>query len=106
MPKCGKTATVKCKIQNVKIAMDFTSEFINYYSKWSITVDDKCGHSDIYTQENPNPTPIYWKMAAETDKIYVSGTAIVKETSEEVIINQTLTKKESADFVESDSPIL
>ena len=43
-------------------------------------------------------------MAAETDKIYVSGTAIVKETSEEVIINQTLTKKESADFVESDSP--
>ena len=104
MPSVEKTATVKCKIQNVKIAMDFTSEFINYYSKWSITVDDKCGHSDIYTQENPNPTPIYWKMAAETDKIYVSGTAIVKETSEEVIINQTLTKKESTDFVESDSP--
>lgn len=44
------------------------------------------------------------EKAAETDKIYVSGTAIVKETSEEVIINQTLTKKESADFVESDSP--
>ena len=73
MPSVEKTATVKCKIQNVKIAMDFTSEFINYYSKWSITVDDKCGHSDIYTQENPNPTPIYWKMAAETDKIYVSN---------------------------------
>ncbi|WP_297904671.1 DUF4493 domain-containing protein [uncultured Parabacteroides sp.] len=97
-----KPTTVKCKIQNVKIAMNFTSEFINHYSEWSITVDDKCGHSDIYTQENPNPAPIYWKMAAETDKIYVSGTATVKETSEKVTINQTLMKKGSADFVEGD----
>ena len=96
------TTTVKCKIQNVKIAMNFTAEFINYYDEWSITVDDKYGHSDVYTQENPDPAPVYWKMSAETDKIYVTGTATVKETGDIVPIDEVLTKKESADFTEGD----
>lgn len=99
-----KPAIVKCSIQNVKIAMDFTPEFIDFYSSWTITIDDKLGHSDVYTQENTDPKPVYWKMAPKTDKIYVTGTATVKSTGETVTLNETLTKKDSPDSEESDSP--
>lgn len=98
------STNVKCKIQNVKIAMIFTAEFKNHYSEWSITVDDKSGHLDVYTQENPDPTPVYWKIPAEKDRIWVTGTATVKETNEEIRIDQTFIKKESPDFTEGDSP--
>lgn len=99
-----KPATVKCTIQNTKIAMNFTDEFINFYESWNITVDDKKGHSEIYTQENTDPAPIYWKMASETDKIYVTGTAVIKTSGETVAINETLTKKDSEDYENGDSP--
>ena len=75
--------------------MDFTPEFIDFYSSWTITIDDKLGHSDVYTQENTDPKPVYWKMAPKTDKIYVTGTATVKSTGETVTLNETLTKKDS-----------
>ena len=99
-----KPATVKCSIQNTKIAMNFTDEFINFYKSWDITVDDKKGHSEIYTQENPDPAPVYWKMAPETDKIYVTGKAVIKTSGETVTINETLTKKDSEDYENGDSP--
>lgn len=99
-----KPATVKCSIQNTKIAMNFTDEFINFYKSWEITVDDKKGHSETYTQENPDPDPEYWKMASETDKIYVTGTAVIKTSGETVTISETLTKKDSEDYENGDSP--
>ncbi|MDY3068482.1 MAG: DUF4493 domain-containing protein [Parabacteroides sp.] len=99
-----KPATVTCSIQNTKIAMNFTDEFINFYESWNITVDDKKGHSEIYTQEKTDPAPVYWKMASETDKIYVTGTAVIKTSRETVTINETLTKKDSEDYENGDSP--
>lgn len=99
-----KATTVKCTIQSVKIMMNFSDNFKLHYSDWNITVDSKKGVSSDYSDENPDPAPVFWKMPAETDKIYVSGTATVKETGETVAFEQVLAKKESTDYEEGDSP--
>lgn len=103
-PDVEKKTTVKCKIQNVKIVMNYTPEFINKYSAWSITIDDKKGISEAYTEADKSPAAVYWKMKPETDKIYVTGEATLKDGGETVTIDQTLRKKESPDFTEGDSP--
>lgn len=99
-----KKTIVTCKIQNVKIVMNFTPEFINKYSTWSITIDDRKGNTQDYTEANNSPAAVYWKMKPETDRIYVTGTATLKDGGEMVYIDQILQKKESPDFDDGDSP--
>ena len=49
-------------------------------------------------------SPVFWKMSPETDKIYVNGTAKIASNGETVAISEILTKKDSEDYEEGDSP--
>lgn len=71
--------TITCKIQNVKITVAYTADFIQAYDSWNITVTDKKGHVAAYTKDDGTDLAgIYWKLDDSTDKIYINGSAITK----------------------------
>lgn len=99
-----KPTTVVCSIQNTQIALVFTSEFQEFYSEWNITVTDGKKLTKVYTKADKDAAPVFWKMAPETDKIYVNGTATIASNGEIVPISEVLTKKDSEDYEDGDSP--
>ncbi len=75
----GQTAEVPvvCTMQNVKISINLTAEFLATYQDWTINVTDKNGHIKTYTKaaDGNTPAPVYWKMDTSTEKLYINGTA-------------------------------
>ena len=77
----GQTAetSVVCTMQNVKISISLTEEFLATYQDWTINVTDKNGHIKTYTKaaDGETPAPVYWKMDESVETIYIniSGTA-------------------------------
>ena len=71
--------SVVCTMQNVKISISFTEEFLATYKDWHITVTDKKqdGHIKTYTKaaDGSTPAPVYWKMDESVETIYINGTA-------------------------------
>ncbi len=72
-------ASVVCTMQNVKISISLTEEFLATYQDWTITVTDKKqdGHIKTYTKaaDGSTPAPVYWKMDESVETIYINGTA-------------------------------
>lgn len=72
-------ASVVCTMQNVKISISFTEEFLATYKDWNINVTDKKqdGHIKTYTKaaDGSTPAPVYWKMDESVETIYINGTA-------------------------------
>ena len=71
--------SVVCTMQNVKISISFTEEFLATYKDWNINVTDKKqdGHIKTYTKaaDGSTPAPVYWKMDENVETIYINGTA-------------------------------
>ena len=93
----GQTAetSVVCTMQNVKISISFTEEFLATYQDWTITVTDKKqdGHIKTYTKaaDGETPAPVYWKMDESVETIYINGTAKTNG-GEDVTISGTAKK--------------
>lgn len=84
---------VQCKIQNVKITMSYTAAFLQTYESWTITVNDKKGHVEVFTKEDgTEPASVYWKLDGTVETIYIEGKAVNKTTKEEVSIYGTAKK--------------
>ena len=99
-----ETTTVKCTIQNVKIAFVPSAAFRNTYSDWTITVSDRLETSNnsdaliaTFTPANSGTDSEqayeYWKLGNDVDKIYINGTATLKEGSETVTVYGVAEKK-------------
>lgn len=99
----GKT-TVTCTIQNVKIAFVPSAAFRNTYSDWTITVSDRLETSNnsdaliaTFTPANSGTDSEqayeYWKLGNDVDKIYINGTATLKEGGETVPVYGVAEKK-------------
>ncbi len=99
-----QTTTVKCTIQNVKIAFVPSAAFRNTYSDWTITVSDRLETSNnsdalitTFTPANSGTDSEqayeYWKLGNDVDKIYINGTATLKEGSETVTVYGVAEKK-------------
>lgn len=101
----GQTSeiSVVCTMQNVKISIDLTEEFLATYDDWEFNVTDNKGHIETYTKsENGNtPAPVYWKMDESVETIYINGTAITKG-GETVTISGTARKSNLPNFEEGD----
>ena len=101
----GQTSeiSVVCTMQNVKISIDLTEEFLATYDDWEFNVTDNKGHIETYTKsKNGNkPAPVYWKMDESIETIYINGTAITKG-GEPVTISGTARKSNLPDFEEGD----
>lgn len=99
----GKT-TVTCTIQNVKIAFVPSAAFRNTYSDWTITVSDRLETSNnsdaliaTFTPANSGTDSEqayeYWKLGNDVDKIYINGTATLKDGGETVPVYGVAEKK-------------
>lgn len=103
----GQTAetSVVCTMQNVKISISFTEEFLATYQDWTITVTDKKqdGHIKTYTKaaDGETPAPVYWKMDESVETIYINGTAKTNG-GETVTISGTAKKTNLPEYEEGD----
>ncbi len=103
----GQTAetSVVCTMQNVKISISFTEEFLATYQDWTITVTDKKqdGHIKTYTKAADGSTlaPVYWKMNESVETIYINGTAKTNG-GEDVTISGTAKKSNLPEYEEGD----
>lgn len=103
----GQTAetSVVCTMQNVKISISFTEEFLATYQDWTITVTDKKqdGHIKTYTKaaDGSTPAPVYWKMDESVETIYINGTAKTNG-GEDVTISGTAKKSNLPEYEEGD----
>ena len=101
----GQTAetSVVCTMQNVKISISFTEEFLATYQDWTINVTDKNGHIKTYTKaaDGETPAPVYWKMDEGVETIYINGTAKTNG-GEDVTISGTAKKSNLPEFEEGD----
>ena len=99
-----ETTTVKCTIQNVKIAFVPSAAFRNTYSDWTITVSDRLETSNnsdaliaTFTPANSGTDSEqayeYWKLGNDVDKIYINGTATLKDGGETVTVYGVAEKK-------------
>ncbi len=99
-----QTTTVKCTIQNVKIAFVPSAAFRNTYSDWTITVSDRLETSNnsdalitTFTPANSGTDSEqayeYWKLGNDVDKIYINGTATLKDGGETVSVYGVAEKK-------------
>lgn len=101
----GQTSeiSVVCTMQNVKISIGFTEEFLATYTEWEFNVTDKKGHIETYTksEDGNTPAPVYWKMDESVETIYINGTAKTKG-NETVTISGTARKSDLPEFEEGD----
>ena len=95
--------SVVCTMQNVKISIKLTDEFLATYQDWTITVTDKSGHIKTYTKakDGETPAPVYWKMDEGVETIYINGTAKTNG-NEDVTISGTAKKSNLPEFEEGD----
>lgn len=98
----SKTSVV-CTMQNVKISIKLTDEFLATYQDWTINVTDKNGHAKTYTKakDGETPAPVYWKMDEGVETIYINGTAKTNG-NEDVTISGTAKKSNLPEFEEGD----
>ena len=101
----GQTSeiSVVCTMQNVKISIDFTEEFLATYDDWEFNVTDKKGHIETYTksEDGNTPAPVYWKMDERVETIYINGTAQTVG-GETVTISGTANKSSLPEYEEGD----
>lgn len=95
--------SVVCTMQNVKISIELTEEFLATYQDWTINVTDKNGHIKTYTKtaDGETPAPVYWKMDEGVEIIYINGTAKTNG-GEDVTILGTAKKSNLPEFEEGD----
>lgn len=95
--------SVVCTMQNVKISINFTEEFLATYQDWTINVTDKSGHIETYTkaEDGDTPAPVYWKMDENVETIYINGTAKTIG-NEDVTISGTAKKSNLPEYEEGD----
>ena len=101
----GQTSeiSVVCTMQNVKISIDLTEEFLATYDDWEFLVTDNKGHIETYTksEDGNTPAPVYWKMDERVETIIIKGTAETKG-DETVTISGTARKSNLPNFEEGD----
>lgn len=61
--KGTSTATeILCKMQNIKVALNLSTEFLTTFSLWSITVANGTAIKTLTSTEHVSPTPFYFKV--------------------------------------------
>ncbi len=96
-------ASVVCTMQNVKISISLTEEFLATYQDWTINVTDNNGYIKTYTKavDGETPAPVYWKMDEGVETIYINGTATTNG-GEPVTISGSAKKSNLPEYEDGD----
>ena len=63
---------IVCRMANSRIQLNYGEDFKEAFSEWTITINDGSEMALAYTQENLNPTPIYWHFGDNVTTITVN----------------------------------
>lgn len=96
------TAVVTCTRQNTRIRMEYTSDFLNAFKSWYITVNDGSDSVLEYTNDNKSPDDVYWYFESNTvEKIKVEIVAVTAE-GQSITDNRTFTKADAVEKYEDE----
>ena len=70
---------IVCRMANSRIQMKYGEDFKEAFSQWTITINDGSEMALAYTQENLNPTPVYWHFNDNVTAITVNIRAVTTE---------------------------
>lgn len=88
-------AEVLCKMQNIKVALNLSTEFSTTFSTWLITIANGTAIKTLTSAENSSPAPFYFKVqetAVSKIPMTITGTT---STGEKVQKTYYLTKGNS-----------
>lgn len=84
---------VVCKMQNSKIQLVYSEDFLKLYSSWSITIDDGGNDALSFTNADGNaPAPIYWVFDEGVESLTVQFRATLASDGSPVSDTKTLSK--------------
>lgn len=94
-------ATVTCRMQNSRIQMNYSAEFLTTFTKWTITIDDGSETVLSYDNTDTNPAAIYWSFGDKVSSVTVNfrGTTAKGTVSD----SRTYTKSQAAEKYDDDS---
>lgn len=96
------TAVVTCTRQNTRIRMEYTSDFLNAFKSWYITVNDGSDSVLEYTNDNKSPDDVYWYFEPNTvEKIKVEIVAVTAE-GQSITDTRTFTKADAVEKYEDE----
>ena len=84
---------VVCKMQNSKIQVKYTEEFLAWYGTWTITIEDGSDTALMFDNEDgTNPAAVYWYFEDDIDAITVRFSATLKSDGAPVSDTKILSK--------------
>ena len=72
-------ADIVCRMANSRIQLNYGEDFKAAFSQWTITINDGSEMVLAYTQEDLNPTPVYWHFNDNVTAITVNIRAVTTE---------------------------
>ncbi len=88
--------TVKCTMQNSRIALTYGEDFKKSFTSWTITLDDGLNHVLTYTHENLNPAEVYWLFEKDKVKQLTANITAVTANGNTVTATRKMIKEEAA----------
>lgn len=70
---------IVCRMANSRIQLNYGEDFKAAFSQWTITINDGSEMALAYTQEDLNPTPVYWHFNDNVTAITVNIRAVTTE---------------------------
>lgn len=77
---------VKCKMKNSRIQVNYGDDFKQNFTSWTMTIEDGSENAMAYTQEDLNPTAVYWyfgEQAVTTITVNIRATTTAGNTVSE-----------------------
>lgn len=84
---------VVCKMQNSKIQVNYSEEFLELFGTWTVTIDDGSETALKFDNEDGNnPAPVYWLFEDDVESLTVQFQGILKSDGSPVSDTQVLSK--------------
>ena len=84
---------VVCKMQNSKIQVNYSEEFLELFGTWTVTIDDGSETALKFDNEDGNnPAPVYWLFEDDVESLTVQFQGTLKSDGSPVSDTKVLSK--------------
>lgn len=97
-------STIVCRMANGRINVNYSDDFTQAFTDWTVTITDGGESAIIYTYQadglNPKPLYISWEENVKELKVNFVGTTL---SGNRITTNSTLTKQQASEQYDSDT---
>lgn len=97
-------STIVCRMANGRINVNYSDDFTQAFTDWTVTITDGGESAIIYTYQadglNPKPLYISWEENIKELKVNFVGTTL---SGNRITTNSTLTKQQASEQYDSDT---